>query len=283
MSAPESSGADTRSTTRNPADSEGLKPTKDADKIKKRKAQPEASNSFAKKAPASHLQFWSNRHAELHGIKKKKDDSTAPHSEASDDYGLSTQSFADPNKHCCYLCLRQFDDAAEINKHERLSDLHRQNLKDEGKVAKAKAKLEKHGITVPPSPVPEQTMEYRDRARERRKIHGVVNKKGEQVGTKPKASRASSDDEAPATAKSKGASLLSKMGYTAGQGLGASGEGMIAPIVQDVYVQGAGLGAVGGKLGDAVEMADRNTKGDYGAWAESVKEGARERYKRLQE
>lgn len=282
VSAPESSRTDNKSVSRNPANSEGLKSTKGADKIKKRKAQPDPSNSSAKKAPVSHLQFWSNRHAELHGI-KKKDDSTAPGSEASDDSFPPPQSFADPNKHCCYLCLRQFNDAAEVNKHERLSELHRQNLKDQSKVAKAKAKLEKHGITVQPSQAPEQAMEYRDRARERRKIHGVVNKKGEQVGKKPKTSHASGEDEAPATAKSKGASLLSKMGYTAGQGLGASGGGMTAPIVQDVYVQGAGLGAVGGKLGDAVETADRNTKGDYGAWAESVKEGARERYKRLQE
>ncbi len=283
VSAPEPSGANNKYASRKPADSEGLKSTKDADKIKKRKAHPDPSNSSAKKAPASHLQFWSNRHAELHGIKKKEYDSNAPGSEASDDSFVLTQSFADPDKHCCYLCLRQFNDAAEVNKHERLSQLHRQNLKDETKVAKARAKLEKHGITMQSSQAPEQTTEYRDRAKERRKIHGVVNKKGEQVSGKPKSSHASSDDEAPAAVRSKGASLLSKMGYTAGQGLGASGDGMTAPIAQDVYVQGVGLGAVGGRVGDAVETAERNTKGDYSVWAESVKESARERYKRLQE
>ncbi|KAI9881833.1 MAG: hypothetical protein M1823_006455 [Watsoniomyces obsoletus] len=157
------------------------------------------------------------------------------------------------------------------------------------KVAKAKAKMEKHGVGRQ-SQQAEPSMEYRDRARERRKIYGVVNKKGEQVGGssihKARSSRASSDDEsaaaqAQAQTQSKGASLLSKMGYTAGQGLGASGEGMTAPIAQDVYVQGVGLGAQGGKVGDAVEQAEKNTKGDYKSWAESVRQGARERYSRM--
>ena len=92
----------------------------------------------------------------------------------------------------------------------------------------------------------------------------------------------SSDDEvAPKAIQSKGASLLSKMGYTAGQGLGASGEGMTAPISQDVYVAGVGLGAQGGKVGDAVEQAEKNTKGDYAAFAENVRQGARDRYAQM--
>ena len=53
----------------------GIKSAKDGDKSsnKKRKAQPEPDATVAgvKKPAPSHLQFWSNRHAELHGIKKK--------------------------------------------------------------------------------------------------------------------------------------------------------------------------------------------------------------------
>lgn len=260
---------------------------KEVEKSKKRKA--EAINATAantKKAAPSHLQFWSNRHAELHGIKHKHE--AGNESKSTDGNSSSgappSQSFGDPKRHCCYLCMRQFNSAAEVNKHERLSDLHRQNLQDEVKVKKGEAKLAKHGIQR--GAIAESSglsQEYRDRARERRKIYGVVNKKGEQVGNAPKSSRVSSDDDAPAQpVPSKGASLLSKMGYTAGQGLGASGEGMIAPISQDVYAAGVGLGAQGGKLGDAVVEAEKNTKSDYGGFLEETRRKAKERYQSMQ-
>ena len=266
----------------------GIKLAKDGDKSsKKRKAQSDADSLAAgvKKPAPSHLQFWSNRHAELHGIKHKTqegDDAKSTDGNSSSD-AVPTQSYADPNRLCCYLCMRQFTSAAEANKHERLSDLHRQNLQDEKKVERAEAKLAKHGIPLQSTaPTSAQTQEYRDRARERRKIYGVVNKKGEQVGGKPKSSRASSDDDtATAPVQSKGASLLSKMGYSAGQGLGASGDGITAPISQDIYVAGVGLGAQGGKLGDAVKEAERNTKGDYGGFLEETRKRAKERYEQM--
>ncbi|KIW88715.1 uncharacterized protein Z519_10761 [Cladophialophora bantiana CBS 173.52] len=271
------------STTRTDA---GTKPTKDVERAKKRKALSDVDATGVKKTVPSHLQFWSNRHAELHGITKKshdREDSRSTDGNESADAPPS-QSYADPNRHCCYLCMRQFNNAAEVNKHERLSDLHRSNRQDEVKVKKAQAKLAKHGIQcqfVMAAAQPVQ--EYRDRAKERRKIYGVVNKKGEQVGQAPRSSRASSDDEAPPpVVQSKGASLLSKMGYTVGQGLGASGEGMTTPISQDVYVAGVGLGAQGGKLGDAIVEAERNTKGDYGGFLEETRQRARERYARME-
>lgn len=286
ISAPEPADTENRAGQRSLAESEGLKSTKDSDKAKKRKAQVDSNAASAKKPAPSHLQFWSNRHAELHNIQKKADggDSAAVSDSGDDNSSVPTQSFANPSRKCCYLCLRQFTSVAEVNKHERLSDLHRKNLKDGGKVAKAKAKMEKHGVsTSQGNATSEPTMEYRDRAKERRKIYGVVNKKGELVNNRPRSSHASSDDEGPAApAQSKGASLLSKMGYTAGQGLGASGEGMTALISQNVYVAGVGLGAQGGKVGDAVEQAEMNTKGDYASWAERGKQGARERYSRME-
>ncbi|KAJ9630232.1 hypothetical protein H2204_008593 [Knufia peltigerae] len=281
-----------------PKDVGGSK-TKEAEKTKKRKAQTSANaeDGSAKKPAPSHLQFWSNRHAELHGIDQpSKDGSEANSSDGGS--APSIQSFADPNRHCCYLCMRQFNDAAEVNKHERLSDFHRQNLRDESKVKKATAKLEKHGIqhhvssaaaaAATNDETTDSTPQYRDRAKERRKIYGVINKKGEQVGMGVSKVRTSDEgdgdeggDDRPVV-QSKGASLLSKMGYTAGQGLGASGEGMTAPIAQSVYVAGVGLGAQGGKVGDAVEEAERNTKGRYEDFAEKTREGARERYARLE-
>ena len=80
---------------------------------------------------------------------------------------------------------------------------------------------------------------------------------------------------------SKGASLLGKMGWSAGEGLGAQGTGMTTPIATDMYVQGVGLGAVGGKLGDAVGEAERNTRGDYGEFLERTRDRAKERFERM--
>lgn len=268
--------------------------SKETNKSKKRKAEITAMDiSTAKKATPSYLQRWSNQHAELHGLEPKPIDSQSEATPAKAETRASpesspaptTQSYADPNKHCCYLCSRQFKTAVEVNKHERLSNLHHTNLQKEELLTKATAKLAKHGITIQPQP---STTEYRDRAKERRKAFGVVNKKGQLVQASKsssaghtKATREDEDDNATAPTASKGASLLGKMGYIAGAGLGATGTGVTAPIAQDIYAAGVGLGAQGGKVGDALEEAERNTKGDYGGFLAKTREGARERYERL--
>jgi len=260
------------------AEGEGLvKTARDAEKAKKRKAESAASGATKKAAP-SHLQFWSNRHAELHGLKqqpleedpglgengpKNKKPRTKADTSASP---TPTQSYADFNRKCCYLCSRQFTTEAEVNKHERLSQLHRDNFTKPDLVARAQGKLEKH----------QPSTEYRDRARERRKAFGVQKK------TKPAHAKEEEEEEATAPViASKGASLLGKMGWSAGSGLGASGDGMTAPIATDVYAQGVGLGASGGKLGDAVEEADRQTKGEYGDFLQKTKDQARQRYEQM--
>lgn len=299
----EKSDQPTQAAQQSLAANEGLRSTidQDKDKAKKRKPQTDSStpSSTSKKvATPSHLQFWSNRHAELHGLQKKqptdKDNGDALSSTSENGNNPPTRSFADPTRQCCYLCMRQFTSPTEINKHERLSALHRANLKDEVKVKRAEHKLDKHGITSDPHSheTDAQKQEYRDRAKERRKIYGVVNKKGEQLSggagqtstsnaslSKDKDKRSVSPP--PIAQTSKGANLLAKMGYTGGSGLGATGEGMTVPLQQDVYAAGVGLGAQGGKLGDAVEQAERNTKGDYGDWVAQGRDKMRERYKNM--
>ncbi|KAL2008987.1 hypothetical protein VTN00DRAFT_7181 [Thermoascus crustaceus] len=261
--------------------SEGAtKASRDAEKTKKRKADAAASAGIKKLAVPSHLQFWSDRHAELHGIQRKDgEDKTGGDSasNAGSDGGSAdstappTQSYADPNRNCCYLCMRQFKTTAEVNRHERLSQLHRDNLQNEELKAKAMAKLEKHGVVHQP------TTEYRDRAKERRQAFGSFKQP-----TKAKPAAQPKEEEAPPVqAPSKGASLLSKMGWSEGSGLGAQGTGMTAPIPTEVYAQGVGLGAQGSKLGDATEEAGRNTRNRYDEFLERTKETARERYERL--
>lgn len=243
-----------------------------ADKAKKRKADPASGAAGAKKtAMPSHLQFWSNRHAELHGIQKKDTDDQVPgDSNLPDSAAPPRQSYADSNRNCCYLCMRQFKTTAEVNRHERLSQLHRGNLQKEELVNKATNKLIKHGI-IPQPP------EYRDRARERRKAFG----RSKNTATAKSAPAVEREPSPPAETTSKGASLLSKMGWSAGTGLGAQGTGMTAPITTEVYAQGVGLGAQGGKLGEASEEAGRNTRGRYDEFLEKTRQTARNRYEQM--
>jgi hypothetical protein len=253
------------------------KAAKDGDKSKKRKADAATGSGMKKIAMASHLQFWSDRHAELHGIQKKDDDESGA-AETTSNHGSDnvpappSQSYADPERNCCYLCLRQFESAAEVNRHERLSQLHRDNLQNEDLKAKAVAKLIKHGIT-PSQP----GNEYRDRAKERRKAFG----KSKQPSKSKTTTSADEQDDSATQSQSKGAALLTKMGWSAGSGLGAQGTGVTAPIAPEVYAQGVGLGAQGGKLGDAADEANRNTRGRYDEFLERTKDLARERYERL--
>ncbi|KAL3464315.1 hypothetical protein BJX64DRAFT_94859 [Aspergillus heterothallicus] len=257
--------------TEKPTGQSDLKTKDTSDKAKKRKADAASAALGAKKmAMPSHLQFWSNRHAELHGIQKKEADDkplTDLNSSLDTTAAPPQQSFADPSRNCCYLCMRQFKAMAEVNRHERLSQLHRGNLQKDELVTRGMNKLIKHGI-IPPPP------EYRDRARERRQAFG----RGKATATKPAPAR---EPSPPVESTSKGASLLSKMGWSAGTGLGAQGTGMTAPITTEVYAQGVGLGAQGGKLGDASEEASRNTRGRYDEFLEKTRQTARQRYEQI--
>ena len=258
-----------------------VKGAKDADKTKKRKADSTASVGAKKLAMPSHLQFWSNRHAELHGIQKKDNaaDSTTSSLEAEGllaaESAPPSQSYADLERHCCYLCMRQFKSSANVNRHERLSQLHRSNLQNDELKEKAVGKLVKHGILQPTA------TEYRDRARERRQAFG--SSKTSATKSKPEAAAlAPKENEPPGgPTASKGASLLSKMGWSAGSGLGAQGTGVTAPIATEAYAQGVGLGAQGSRLGDAAEEAGRNTRKRYDDFLEKTKQTARERYERM--
>jgi RNA-binding protein 5/10 len=250
-------------------------------KLKKRKIDKDS------KVVAHHLQFWTNRHAELHGIppKETEDDSsdsaaTAPKNKVEtlvED--PPKQSFADLERRCCLLCSRQFKTEAEVNKHERMSQLHRDNMKNEELVTKALAKLKKSSSS------PAETSAYRDRAKERRQAFNQPKQPAAQHNRAAKdANGGVSPKRDQAEAKpvqSKGAALLGKMGWTAGEGLGAQGTGRTEAIATELYAQGVGLGAQGGKVGDAAEEAHRQTKGSYADFLNKTREKAKERFESL--
>jgi RNA-binding protein 5/10 len=226
-------------------------------KAKKRKVDKDVSVA-TKKIVAPHLQFWTNRHAELHGIPVK--DEEAASTESSDPAPKKpsdstpetppSQTFADLERKCCILCSRQFKTEAEVNKHERMSQLHRDNMKNEDLVSKAVAKLKTS------SEINSENSAYRDRAKERRQAFNQPKQPAPQQHRVPKdrkeaQSLPKDSDEPAAVIPSKGAVLLSKMGWTAGQGLGAEGKGRTDAITTELYSQGVGLGAEGGRIGDA--------------------------------
>lgn len=251
-------------------------------RLKKRKVDKES------KVVAPHLQFWTNRHAELHGIPPKESDEdssdvatpTARKKVATSTDAPPSQTFADLERKCCLLCSRQFKTEAEVNKHERISQLHRDNMKNEDLVSKALAKLNK------PKDATDGT--YRDRAKERRQAFNQPkqpaaqhNRPGKESndGSSPKPKVEEAEPAVPP--QSRGAALLGKMGWSAGEGLGVQGAGRTNPIVTELYTQGVGLGAQGGKIGDAVEEAHRQTKGSYADFVSKAKDKAKERFESL--
>lgn len=129
----------------------------------------------------------------------------------------------------------------------------------------------------------EDTQEYRDRAKERRAAFGASKKTSLPLKKPLPLPEDGQDDKDTDSVPqpSKGASLLGKMGWSAGEGLGAQGTGMTVPVATEMYVQGVGLGAQGGKIGDAAEEADRNTKGGYGGFLERTRDKAKERFGRM--
>lgn len=257
------------------AASEGLVgPSKEGEpRTKKRKTEKD------QKVVAPHLKFWTNRHAEIHGISAIDGNATSNATKnalkrKSEDAEESprSQTFADLERKCCLLCSRQFKTEAEVNKHERISQLHRENMKDEALVKKVLAKMKQ-------SLESGEDSAYRDRAKERRQAFNQPKQPAAQHN-RPKGGNAAppKEDEVEAPIPSKGASLLGKMGWTAGEGLGAQGTGRKDAIKTELYAQGVGLGAQGGKVGDAAEEAHRQMQGSYADFLNKTKDKAKERY-----
>lgn len=209
-------------------------------------------------------------------------------------------SYADQDKLICYLCRRQFRTVPELRRHERESELHKGKLAEPGTVDKATAELAKagwrptwmlpsgyHGPVGSVRGQGQAGTQYRDRAKERREVYNQPNRPallaGKRVTEKVNPAEKPTTGEAEGLAKtSKGAGLLAKMGWTEGEGLGAQGEGRTQAVSTEAYAPGVGLGAEGGKLGDAVEEAERKTRKKPSDFVEKTKDKARERFERLQ-
>lgn len=188
-------------------------------------------------------------------------------------------SYADRDNLHCLICQRKFTKSGLLSLHERESEMHRLNLAEQSNIERAISQLARIGKT-PRKMVPAKSkgLQYRDRARERRQVYNQPNAPRRKAPAD--AAPAVKEPEKPA-APSKGAALLGKMGWTAGEGLGAERTGRTDVIATDVYAAGVGLGAEGGKLGDAAIEAARKTKDDYTDFVEVTRNKARERYGKM--
>lgn len=76
--------------------------------------------------------------------------------------------------------------------------------------------------------------------------------------------------------------MLRKHGWTDGQGLGsgtgAGAAGRTGLIEQNMYAAGVGLGHAESRQGDALEEANRLTKGEANSFADKTKSSARQRF-----
>lgn len=201
--------------------------------------------------------------------------------------------YLDEGKKACILCQRQFKTLEVLKRHSIESELHKKNLRDEDCCSEGRKRkklsdsisistgMKKAGFAPvqkdstdegDSSTTAESNIEYRDRAAERRIVFGteaiakakaMTKKRPHPSGSSNTIVSASDDTIATKLDESSiGGSLLAKMGWTAGKGLGTNGEGRTDPIITYVHTPGAGIGSRGGsKPAPTVEeYSSRQTK-----------------------
>jgi hypothetical protein len=228
--------------------------------------------------------------------------------EADKENSVSAGSTEDKLHAICFLCATTFPQT-NVVAHVGQSNIHRQRLEDTHMLDSAYALMKSLGIE------PEQMLkvsidttgeggDYVDRAKMRREVEKQRRRELKaQAKSAPKikmslGGNALDDDHGKTSltapchyvcktiadhqcvdgpASGIGASMLKKHGWSEGQGLGA-GNGRTAPIEQNMYAAGVGLGHESSRKGDAIEEANRLTKGEGSSFADATKNAARQRF-----
>lgn len=206
---------------------------------------------------------------------------------AADDKAQETASYCDRDRLMCLICMRKYKSVEEVDIHEK-SRNHKNAMENEEQVKAAlprlaarDKRLQKQSQDQTGGPAGSQ---YRDRAKERRDAHGQPTKpasSNQQSSAKKAPTKQDEAEKAAKPAQSKGAGMLAKMGWSAGSGLGANNDGRTEVIATNAYQEGVGLGAEGGNLGDAAQVAERKTKNNYADYLNTVQDKARERYNKM--
>lgn len=139
-------------------------------------------------------------------------------------------------KLACLLCKRQFSSKDILIKHQQMSDLHKQNIRNW---------YSERGLD--PDDESKRVIQYRDRAKERRMKYNEPDKPLNNLKDKyMKAKEATVDYEQPTKlgigSDNKGNKLLQKMGWQEGMGLGKTNQGRTTIIEAEGRLANAGLG-----------------------------------------
>lgn len=153
------------------------------------------------------------------------------------------EQLIDFDKNICLLCKRIFKNGDQMKRHRSLSKLHTSRLKRLRRRLFSDEQLDRIERK-------EREALYRDRAKERRLKYGQPDRiipLEPVVPTDPTRKLAHSESAVeplkPTGPESKGAALLSKMGWREGSGLGKSHEGITDAIKLDSQVGLTGLGS----------------------------------------
>lgn len=281
-------------------------------KPKKRKAEGALVESAPKKAPVmgDQLAFWKRRHEEIHvdkggegasqdaaasgpaktapikfalpgGTKPGAPSKPLPAEGEGQSQPVATPtpevSYVDRDRLMCLICMMKYKSVDEVNIHEK-SGNHKKAMEQDEKVKAALPRIAARDKRLEKA----DASQYRDRAKERREAHSQPTKPPAKP-SKPKVdAKQPAKEEAKKPTESKGAGMLAKMGWMTGSGLGAKGDGRTEALAASAYVGGVGLGAEGGKLGDAQKVAESRTKDGQASYLAAAQERARERFHRAE-
>ena len=156
----------------------------------------------------------------------------------------------------CLLCERQFKSVEVLRKHQAKSELHRVSiLKDADHQSNMDDLKEKKVAELKETLTLAQKQDtYRNRALERRildttagmkkPIKKTLSFKIKPASTYRRRVLPTVSTNTPIPEDNVGNKLLQKMGWKAGEGLGAKKDGIVAPIEALAYSSGAGLGSL---------------------------------------
>ncbi|KAH8376787.1 hypothetical protein KR093_001358 [Drosophila rubida] len=162
---------------------------------------------------------------------------------------VDEMDYVDFQKLTCLLCKRAFQSHDILQKHLKMSNLHKENL----------AKLNNQCITYASPDHDSNHCSYRDRAKERRLKYGEgdpppPNRSRERFEHEIKNLQTRQKDGGsaapamPISSNNVGNRLLQKMGWSEGQGLGRKNQGRTQIIEAEARSNNIGLGNKGGTL-----------------------------------
>jgi RNA-binding protein 5/10 len=213
---------------------------------------------------------WDERKSE---IKNQLSSQEIGQSEKIEDVNNTNNSTATGN-YICTLCRRQFSSNELLSRHEKESKLHASNV--------AKLKLDSKVESE------SENIIYRDRASERRAIHGQSDVRDNFLGSESRDDMSSdlkkrklrtivgSNFEQPPTQApiladdrtNPGNQILRRMGWTDGEGLGKDSSGRVDSLAQSLNTQPKnGIGV------DTLQMT--------GNFRDSVKQATKARFERI--